>query len=270
MKTLIIVLLAGSFNHQEIFGYGGPPPPPPFYYAETFRSIYQHPVNTTFDGESALFAQLTYTTVTEIEGKIDLEGTSTDVNGTIDGKNFKWELPESGLRLGFAPALSRDVSLLLMLMIDNPRGFALGTGCDFTISRTENHNTRLGFGAYFYKKEFFWTFSSDGSGISDVGWEFDPYIHLTYSSSFDDWIVNPFIRLSYSRQTFMDVKEYSTNVSSSINVYTLTPGLSYKPGGNVVISLGSYVSYVPGIELAGNYHITPFLQMSLLINRKKE
>jgi hypothetical protein len=273
MKTIANIIMGLTFINSILLASGGPPPPPPLFSARNVSAVYQPPLNLAGENQSALFAQVYSTVISETDGKIELEGTSTNPDGTQNGKNFKWETPGTSIKLGLYPAISRYTSLILTLGMDNAgrsislTGFNLGFNT--ILSRNENHLMRFGCGFNIQKKDFLWIQSASGDAERDNNFDYDPFLYLTYSSSFSEWLFNPFVQVSYSKQTLLDNKDYSQDIYYNLNIFTFTPGLSYNWGSDKLISLGFTFSKIIGIKNSKNVVLTPLLQFSYLFGRRE-
>jgi hypothetical protein len=271
MKNLIKIILAVLIYHSALSAYGGPPPPP-LYNARNNGSIYQPQINLASNNQMIIFTKFTYTAVSTIKGKIDLDGTETDPAGIVNGKNFEWGIPKTAYTIGIAPPLSETTSLLISINGENNGVKSFDLGLNFLFLNNENHFARLGLGLNIHERNFIWV-QKPGENYfvekKDNGPEYDPFINLTYNTNFDNWIFNPFIQFSYCKQTLLDNDDYSSaegdrEVYSNIDVFTITPGLSYKPSRKILISFGSYINNIQGIDNMRNPVVTPFMQLNFL------
>lgn len=274
MKTIINIAIVVIIFYSSVLGYGGSPPPvvPPFYNAKTSDALFQPPLNLGEAGKTVLLFQFNYTTVPDISGRIDLQGTGTEPAGLENGKNFKWDIPSVNFKMGLYPALSQNSSLLLLLKGKTVGGNMQLNGADiglsFNISRSENHYARLGFGVDLHDNHFFWVQSLNTPAKECTNFEYDPFLLFSYNTDFKDWLFNPFLEISYCKQTLIDDKDYSNEdydqeVYFNIDVFTFTPGLSYKLGHRINISYGIMLYYYEGIENSHKFLFSPFIQMGL-------
>lgn len=274
MKILINITTALIIYYTTALGYGGPPPPPPLYNAKTNNAIFQPPLNFSRIDQSVLFARFTYTSPSDINGRINLEGTETDYNGLVNGKNFEWQLPHVNFKMGVFPALSENTSLLFSVQGDaiggnlKLNGFDLGLS--YNVSRSENHYVRFGFGLDFHRNDFCWVQNLNSPPKQCTNFDYDPFILFAYNANLEDWLFNPFLEISYCKQTLLDDDEYSSKdhdqeVSFNMNVFTFTPGLNYNWGGKMLISFGAMMYYYDGIENSRQFLFTPCVQMNLLL-----
>jgi hypothetical protein len=274
MKNIIYIIIVSIIYCSPLLGYGGPPPPPPFYNAETNNAVFQPPINLGEKSQTTLFVHFAYTAVPDISGRINLEGTGTEPAGLVNGRNFEWSIPKVNFRVGIFPSLSKNTSLLLSLNGNaaggNLKVNGLNIGLSFNITRSSNHYARLGFGLDFRNNCFYWVQSPYAPAKECRNFESDPYILLAYNTAFKDWIFNPFMEISYCKQTLMDDDEYSRpdydqEVYFNMNVWTFTPGLSYRWGSNKLISFGAMLYHYDGIESSRKFILMPFIQMGLLL-----
>ena len=265
-KIITYIIMGLIFFNSVLLGSGGPPPPPPLFRAKNVGAVYKPPL-VVGKNQSAIYAQISYVAASELNGRIDLKGTSTNLNGVIDEKNFEWQTPTMLLNVGLSSALSKNTALILNLGLnktDNLKLSGFEMGFNFLVTKEENHNLRLGLGINIHPRNFLWYSSANSIAKDDNGLDYDPFLIITYNSSYDGWLFNPFVQFSYSRQTLLDTdeKEFSQEVYKNINVFTITPGLSYNWDGNKLITFGLTYSYVAGIENTKSYALTPLLQFS--------
>ncbi|MEJ2617493.1 MAG: hypothetical protein P8Z35_21245 [Ignavibacteriaceae bacterium] len=271
MKILIKTAAALIIFYSSVLGYGGPPP---LFHAKTNNAIFQPPLNFSRINQSVLFAHFTYTPAPDISGRIDLQGTETDYSGLVNGKNFEWNLPHVNFKMGVFPSLSENTSLLFSFQGDAAQGNLklnnFDIGLTYNLSRSEEHYVRFGFGLDFHQNDFYWVQSLNGQAKKCTNFEYDPFILFSYNTNLDDWLFNPFLEISYCKQTLMDDEEYSSRdydqeVYFNMNVFTFTPGLSYTWGNNKLISFGAMMYYYDGIENSRQFLLTPFVQVNLLL-----
>ncbi len=266
MKTIKYITICFTFFSSIAFSNGGPPPPPPLYRAKNIGAVYQPPL-IVGKSQSTLFAQVSYVAISDVDGRIDLQGTNTDPKGIVDGKNFEWQTPTALFNFGISAAFSNYSSIIINLGLNKTEDLKL-TGLEIcynaVITRSENHFLRLGFGINFHPRDFVWYTSATSQPKNDGGVDYDPFITLAYNSGFDDWLFNPFVQFSYSTQTLLDTDKetYSSEVYKNVNVFTATPGLTYNWGNDKLLSLGVTFTSVGGIENSKNFVLTPSIQFS--------
>ena len=264
MKTLKYIIIVLTFASAIAFSNGGPPPAPPLFKAKYKGAVYQAPL-ITGKNTNALFARFSYVAVSELDGKISMEGTSTNPQGTINGKNFEWQTPSMLFDIGISARFSENAALIINLglsKMDQLRvsGFEIAY-CGMLVN-SENHKLRMMLGINIHSRDFQWYSYSDDAYQKKDGVDYDPTIGFTYNSDFKDWIVNPFIQFSYSCQTLYDSgnEEYNTDVYKNVNVFGCTPGITYDFGDNLRSILGVTFNYVGKIENSDNFVLTPQLQ----------
>lgn len=274
MKILINITISLIIFYTTALSYGGPPPPPPLCNAKTNNAIFQPPLNFSQTDQSVLFAHFTYTSASDISGRIELQGTGINYAGLVNGKNFDWHLPHMNFEMGVIPSLSEYTSFLFILQGDAINGNLKLNGFDiglsYILSRNENHYVRFGFGLDFHQNDFYWVQSLNSPAKECTNFDYDPFVLLAYNSNLEDWLFNPFLEISYCKQTLLDDDEYSSNdynqeVYFNLNVFTFTPGLNYKWGSNKLISFGAMMYYYDGIEKSRQFLLTPFVQVNLLL-----
>ena len=113
MKTLTYFILTITLFGSVSFSNGGPPPAPLFK-AKNKGAVYEAPL-IIGKNTNALFARLSYVAVSELDGKIKMEGTTPNPQGTANGKNFEWQTPTMLFNIGISGKLSENAALILNL-----------------------------------------------------------------------------------------------------------------------------------------------------------
>jgi len=266
MKTLTYFILTIVLFNSVSFSNGGPPPAPPLFKAKNKGAVYQAPL-IIGKNTNALFARLSYVAVSELDGKIKMEGTSTNPQGTANGKNFEWQTPTMLFNIGISAKLSENAALILNLELNKMdelkvSGFELAY-CGMLVN-DENHKFRLMLGINIHPKDFQWYTDSSSFSLNQSSNDYDPTIGFIYNSDFENWLVNPFVQFSYSCQTLYDSgdEKFSTEVYKNVNVFGCTPGISYNFNDNLRTVFGVTFNYVDKIENSKNFVLTPQLQFS--------
>ncbi len=265
MKTIIFIILAITFYNTPAFSSGGSPPPPPLFKAKNITSVYLAPL-ITGDTKPTLFARITYAGVSDLDGRIDLQGTTTDQNGIVDGKNFEWNTPTVKLNLGTQARLSESLSLITNIDVNIGQGLDLG-GFDVAFNAVmlnENENTlRFGIGINIHPTDFKW-FTSPNNYRNEKKVDYDPVLSVTYNTDHQDWIINPFAQFTYTTQTLVDVQDESFvgEVYKNVTVFTLTPGFKYNISEKVFLNIGLSFSRVNNIENSKEFAFMPFAQIN--------
>lgn len=265
MKTLIYLIMVFILLCEISFSNGGPPPAPPLFKAKNTGPVYQAPL-ITGKNTTSVYARLSYVAVSELDGKIKLEGTTTNLQGTVNGKNFEWETPSMLFDLGLSARVSENGAIIFHIGFNKMdklyiSGFEMAY-CGLMVNE-ENHKFRLMLGINIHPKDFQWYTDSSRYSIDQSNNDYDPTISLTYNSDFKDWIVNPFVQFSYSCQTLFDTGEedYSEEVYKNVNVLGCTAGITYNFNDNLRTVLGVTYNYVDKIENSENFVLTPQLQI---------
>jgi hypothetical protein len=267
MKTLRYIIIALTFFSSISFSSGGPPPAPPLFKAKNKGAVYQAPL-ITGKNTNAIFARLSYVAVSELDGKIKMDGTSTNPQGTIEGKNFEWQTPSMLFDFGISARLSENAALIINVGLNKMEqlkisGFEMAY-CGMLVN-DENHKFRLMLGINIHPTDYQWyTDSISYSMIQSSKDDYDPTIGFIYNSDFDNWLFNPFVQFSYSCQTLYDSgdEEYSTEVYKNVNVFSCTPGICYNFNDNLRSVFGVTFNYVDKIENSESFVLTPQLQFS--------
>lgn len=260
LSATLIVLVSTAYP------FGGSPPPPPLFKAKNTGPVYQ-PTVVTSSGRSSIFVRSSIMTKSKIEGKIDIKELTTNPIGIVDGKNFEWKTPSLLINFGFNPVLSDNMLLLFDLGINNSHRLKfswLATGIGFVFNNDTNHKLRLDLGMNFQFKDFEWYSSETIKAQSDDAIDYDPFISLMYNTDFNDWLINPFLNLSYSKQTLLDkkIEEYAGWPYKNIDVIVVTAGVTFKLNENNVLSVGIPLTFIEGIHHTDKAIVTPYLQFS--------
>ena len=265
MKTITNLILAVAFITTNLFPSAGPPPPPPLYKAKYKGVVYQSPL-ITGENTTALFARISYVPVTKLDGKIDLEGTNTNPQGTVNGKNFEWQIPKTIFNIGLAAPVT-DGTFLLFNLGFHKMGTLKVSGFEFAFGgmlvNDQNNKLRLTLGLNIHQTDFQWYTYSDSTYSSNSSLDYDPTISLTYNSDFKNWIVNPFFQFSYTKQTLFDNTDdqFSSDVYKNVNVFNFKPGISYNINEILSTNFGVTISLVDDIQNSKNFVLTPHLQL---------
>lgn len=271
MNKIIYALLSSIFYIPFILPNGGPPPPPPLYKAKNVSSVYQPPL-ITGKTNPGFFLQTAFVAHANLDGKTNLSGTTTDITGIENGKNFEWQTPTIVYNLGIIATVSDYSEVVLNFGMEENETLkfsGLEIGFNTNVLREEYHYLRLGVGLNIHPTEFYWYQNATSKPIHQDKYDYDPYIQIIYNSDFPDWIINPFLQLSYSKQTLMDTNndQYSSDVYKNVDVLTATPGIKYNWGENFSFSLGTCVAYVSEITNSNNLVLMPLVQARVLFNR---
>jgi hypothetical protein len=119
-------------------------------------------------------------------------------------------------------------------------------GMSFLISSTNDLRVRLDFGLSYnnldaktllldpysyYNDTTYVTKTSTNKGMS-------PFVSLTMQYAAKDWIVNPYVKISYCRFPLFDIEDSRGEIWSVINIFSVTPGITYHLSDVVMLSAG--------------------------------
>lgn len=264
MKTLALIVLAITLYNTEAFT-SSTPPPPPLFKAKNTGSVYLAPL-ITGDTRSMLFARITYAGVSDLDGRIDLKGTTSDQNGIVDGKNFEWMTPDVKLNLGIQANLSESLSMIINFDVNIDEGIDLGgfeTALNAVVLNENDNILRFGFGLNIHPTDFRW-YTSQNNFRDEKKVDYDPVISVTYNTDHQDWIINPFAQFIYTTQTLVDVEDqsFSGEVYKNVTVFTLTPGIKYNISEKVFLNIGFSFSRVNNINNSKKFAFMPFVQIN--------
>lgn len=266
MKNLKFIIIAVTFFSSISFSNGGPPPAPPLFKAKNKGAVYQAPLMTG-KNTNVLFARLSYVAVSELNGKIKMDGTSTNPQGIVEGKNFEWKTPSMLFDFGISARLSENSALIINLGLNKMdqlkvSGFEMAY-CGMLVN-DENHKLRLMLGINIHPKDFQWYTDTSSYSKTQSSNDYGPAIGFIYNSDFEKWLVNPFVQFSYSCQTLYDSgdEEFTTEVYKNVNVFSCTPGICYNFNDNLRSVFGVTFNYVDKIENSENFVLIPHLQFS--------
>lgn len=264
MKAIVFIIQVILFYNIPALSSGGSPPPPPLFKAKNTGSVYLAPLITGAN-KSGFFSRISYTGISDLDGRIDLIGTSTDQNGIVDGKNFEWDTPPAKLNLGLRAKISETLSMVYNVDLNLDKAINLG-GFDILFNgllmNESEYKLSLALGLNIHPTDFKW-YTAENNYRNNSKFDFDPVISITYNTDYSDWIINPLIQFTYTTQTLVDVEDesFSGEVYKNVTVLSCTPGASYKWTENKIINLGLTFSYVDGIANSGNLAIVPQLQL---------
>lgn len=141
------------------------------------------------------------------------------------------------------------------------------------ISPDKNFQTRLDLGLTYLSMDMDATLSRLDSNNDTTYFKvtnnekgLDPFVSLTMNTKFENWIINPFFRVSYCKQTLFNITAASYEYSSNTNFFTLTPGITYRASNNILIILGGDYIIQSDIENPSSKAIySGFLQANFLL-----
>lgn len=182
MKTIKYITIFFTFLSSIAFSSGGPPPAPPLFKAKNKGAVYQAPL-VTGKNTNVLFARLSYVTVSELDGKIKLDGTNTNPQGTADGKNFEWQTPTMIFDFGISARLSENTALFINLGLSKIEqlefsGFEMAY-CGMLVN-DENYKFRLLLGINIHPTDFQWYTDSSSYSKTQNSNDYDPTTHYRF------------------------------------------------------------------------------------------
>ncbi|MCH7722179.1 MAG: hypothetical protein IIC76_02410 [Bacteroidetes bacterium] len=271
----IIIFLALFFS--TVFGFGGrPPPPPPFISGRAEGNLHIPPLflSESDTNKVTILAGLSYFTASSIDGNIKVEGTNTIQTGK---NNLHWNIPQTNLNLGIDLKAWRNFSFFTEFRISQIKneiavsGFNFGLGMFVNIKG--NYNVRFDLGLNYESMNFDSFWQENDSTLQnrsiDDGYV-NPFISLTINTSFKEWIINPFVQFSYSNQTLFSKKMVGfkpDEVYSDIELFIITPGITYRMNKTILIIIGAAAYQIPsGIEnLSNETTLSAFVQINFLL-----
>lgn len=250
MKTFTKIIALFILQISLLYASGGQPPPPPlFVSAEITGPPLQVPLFFADTNSVTFLTQVSFYTPSSLEGKISVEGTRAVGTSGQDAKNLKWKLPSAAFNGGIALKIWKSFELFFMLKLDNRENKLSFSGSDigmsFLVSSTNNLRIRLDFGfshneldaetllmdPYNNYDTTYVTKKSTNKGIS-------PFASLTMQYAAKEWIVNPYVQFAYCRFPLFDIADSRGEIWSVINIFSVTPGITYRLSDVVMLSAG--------------------------------
>lgn len=256
-KILTLLILCYSIT----FGMGKqpPPPPPPFVSASATGPPHQAPLFLVDTSSVTIYSQVSFYAPASIEGKINAEGTRTVSIKGQNKNNFNWDISRASINTGLSVKIWETQEVFTTLKIDSRENGISFAGSDFGLSflmnPKEDFRLRLDLGlsyvsmdveTYLLKEDDYTgdtTISSSGNS-KGLG----PFASLTMQAAFDDWTIHPFFQASYCRLPVFSIDGYNKEIYYSLNSFTLTPGITYRIGENILLMMGGSYSVISQIE----------------------
>jgi len=275
MKTIIKILSLCALYFSLTYGNGGPPPPL-FVSSEINGPPHQAPLFLADTNSVTIFTQLSFYTLSSIDGNIGVDGTSTVSVTDQDTKNLNWKLPVAAFNAGISVKTWQPLEIFAVLKLDSREDGISFTGYDFGLSllicRDKDIRARLDLGYSYVSLDMETTLlrQSDSSYYKATNNNEDPgpFASLTISTAFKDWAINPFLQASYCIFPLFSYYWASDrgDISSSITTFTLTPGITYRISNNIIIILGGNYVLPSDIENPSTEAIySGFLQANFLL-----
>ncbi len=248
MKTIFKILALSVIHLSLIYGNGGPPPPLPFINADISGPPHQAPLFLADTNMATIFAQFSVFTPSSVDGKIKVEGTRSVFTSIKNNKNLEWKIPNVTFNVGIDIKVWKRLSIFATLKFDNRESGITATGSDFgigiLISPDKDFRVRLDLG-FIYLSTDVVTRLQSGSGtdtlhrvVTKNNKVLDPFLSLTMNTAFEDWLINPFFQVSFYRQTLFNITSNTRDVYSTVNLFTLTPGITYRLNKNMLLIIG--------------------------------
>lgn len=247
MKILIKTFSIFLIYISTILGSGGPPPPLPFVSSNISGVPHQAPLFLKDTNNVTIFTQLSFFTTSKVDAFTNVEGTRL-YNSNQEDKNLYWDLSTVAFNAGCDVKLWEWSALFGMLQLESQKSRIELSGYDFGIglvtSAEDNIRVRLDLGLAYHQMEMKTIFASNFSDTSSVSEVKDnspglnPFISMTVNTAFKDWVINPFFRVCYSNETLFDVFDSYRDIYSSIEIYTVTPGITYRLSKSVMMVVG--------------------------------
>lgn len=251
MKTFTKIIALFILQISLLYANGGQPPPPPlFVRTEITGPPLQVPLFFADTNSVTFLTQVSFYIPSSLEGKISVEGTRAVGTSGQDAKNLEWKLPSAAFNGGIALKIWKSFELFFMLKLDNRENKLSFSGSDigmsFLVSSTNNLRIRLDFGLshseldaetllmdpyIYYEDTTYVTKKSTNKGIS-------PFASLTMQYAAKEWIVNPYVQFSYCRFPLFDIADSRGEIWSVINIFSVTPGITYRLSDVVMLSAG--------------------------------
>lgn len=276
MKIINNIIIFLSLSFSTMFGSGGSPPPPPFVNGTVEGQLIMPPLflSESDTNKVTILTRLSYFNTSSIDGNIKVDGTRTIYT---DNNNLNWNIPQISFNLGVDLKPWRNVSVFTEFRIAQLNNKVALSGINFGLgmfaSIEENYSVRLDVGLNYESMNFdsFWQVNDSTLQNNQIDDSYvNPFISLTINTSFKEWIINPFVQVSYSSQTLFSktmVGFKPDEVNSDIEIFIITPGITYRINRIMLIIIGGAVHLIPtGIEnLSKETSLSAFAQINFLL-----
>jgi len=271
--TLFFSTVFLTLFFSTVFGNGGSPPPLPFVNGTAEGQLIMPPLflSESDTNKVTLLARLSYFNTSSIDGDIKVDGTRTIYT---ENNNLNWNIPQISFNFGVDLKPWRNVSVFTEFRIAQLNnkvalsGFNFGLGMFASIE--ENYSVRLDVGLNHESMNFdsFWQVNDSTLQNNSINDSYvNPFISLTINTSFKEWIINPFVQVSYSSQTLFSKTVGATkDLNSDIEIFIITPGITYRINKIMLIIIGGAAHLIPkGIEnLSKETSLSAFAQINFL------
>lgn len=251
MKAFIKITALFLLQFSVVYANGGQPPPPPLFVStEITGPPLQAPLFFADTNSVTFFTQVSFYTPSSLDGKISVEGTRAVSSPDQNGKNFEWKLPTAAFNGGIALKIWKSFELFFTLKLDNRENELSLSGSDmgmsFLISSTNDLRVRLDFGLSYNNPDAKillldpYSYYNDTTYVTKTSTNKDmsPFVSLTMQYAAKDWIVNPYVQISYCRFPLFDIEDSRGEIWSVINIFSVTPGITYRLSDVVMLSAG--------------------------------
>jgi hypothetical protein len=274
MKTIIKILSLWVLYFSLTYGNGGPPPPL-FVNSNISGPPQQAPLFLTDTSRATIFAQLSFYLPPSVDGNIFVDGTSTVSEVNNNTQNLKWNLPAAAFNAGISFKTWETLELFATLSANSGESGISFAGSDFGLSflicRDQDIRVRLDLGCSYTSLDMatteLWVRDSSYQKVTENDNGLGPFVSLTVSSAFKDWIINPFLQTSYGQFPLFSYDWTSDrSISSTITTLTFKPGITYRMSQNILIILGGSYIIPSDIEnLSSKAIYSGFLQANFLL-----
>lgn len=274
MKIFIKTLLIFLTYISTILGYGGPPPPLPFVSSNISGIPHQAPLFLKDTNSVTIFTQLSFLSPSKVDGFTNVVGTSL-YNSNQKDKNLYWKVSNVSFNVGIDVKLWEGLSLFGSLQSENRNSGLELSGYDFGIglltSTEDDIRARFDLGFTYHQMEMKTIFVSNDIGtsysvVTDNSPGLNPFMSMTVNTAFKKWLINPFFRISYCNETLFNITNYSRDVYIPIDIYTITPGITYRLSKSVMVIAGGNYFIPSGLKNCSSKAIfSGFAQVNFLL-----
>jgi hypothetical protein len=255
------------------YGNGGPPPPL-FVSSNINGPPHQAPLFLADTNNVTILTQLSFYTPSSIDGTINVDGTSTLSDSNENTQNLNWKLPAAVFKIGTTIKTWEFLEIFAVLSAySNENGVSfMGSefGLGILICQHQDIRARFDFGFSYASLDMettlLWQNDTTYKIVTNSDESLGPFVSLTMSSAFKDWIINPFLQIHYYQFPLFSYNWTSDrNISSTITTLTFTPGITYRIHKNILLILGGSYIIPSDIENVSSKAIySGFLQANFL------
>lgn len=276
--TYELTLLLINFSLMYGMGKQPPAPPPPFMSLEATGSPYQAPLFLIDTNSVTIYTQLSFNSPSSVDGYISFEGTKTISSPVNNNKNLLWHIPNIAFNTGILFKIAQNMELIGAIKVDNRENGVtisnLDFGVGFLLNPREKVKQRLDFGIsyinteptakYLYIDPYNGDSSYTGEGSEGLAGP-NLFASLTIQTAFENWIINPYVQLSYCSYNLFSSDRYSSEVYFTTKTFTITPGITYRISDKILLLAGSSIFIPSKIEnLSSARILSGFLQTNFL------